>query len=107
MEKIMIIVPEDRCPLDVLAEMGEQTKNATIFLHRNVIEKLRQTADYIKEVPQYVEFSWKETEKYPRTILDFEKKEEECLRVYRIYSTDIAFVMEVENPDKEIILQMA
>lgn len=107
MEHIMIIVPEDRCPLDVLAEMGEQTKNAVIFLHRNVIEKLKKTADYIKEVPQYVEYAWKETDKYPRMILDFESKEEEYHRVYRIFATDIAFVMEVKEPDKEITLEMA
>jgi len=107
MEHIMIIVPEDVCPLNVLAEMGEQTKNARIFLHRNVMEKLKQTADSVKEIPKYVEYFWNETEKYPKTILDVEKNELECLRVYRIYATDIAFSMEVENPDKMITLEMA
>ena len=30
MKKEVIIVPEDKCPLDVLAEMGERTANAWI-----------------------------------------------------------------------------
>ena len=35
MKKEEIIVPKDKCPLDVLSEMGERTKNAWIFLHYN------------------------------------------------------------------------
>lgn len=48
MKKEVILVPKDKCPLDVLAEMGERTKNAWIFLHQNATEKLKKTADECK-----------------------------------------------------------
>ena len=38
-------MPHDKCPLDILSEMGDKTQNAWIFLHRNAFEKLRSTAD--------------------------------------------------------------
>ena len=46
MKKEVILVPKDKCLWDVLAEMGQQgykTESAWIFLHVNVIEKLRQS----------------------------------------------------------------
>ena len=38
MKKEVILVPKDKCPLDVLAEMGERIENAWIFLHSDDVE---------------------------------------------------------------------
>lgn len=44
-----IIVSKDRCPLEAIAEMGEQTKNAWIFLNKDAIEQLKEKAITIIE----------------------------------------------------------
>lgn len=41
MKKEVILVPKDKDPLYVLAEMKDQTKNSWIFLHQNAFEKLQ------------------------------------------------------------------
>ena len=41
MKKEVILVPKDKCPLDVLAEIGEErASNAWIFLHENAYHYL-------------------------------------------------------------------
>ena len=65
MKKEVILVPQDKCPLDVLAEMGECTRNSWIFLHDNVVDKLHSTADesHIHE-DDYVYLCWHATKDY-------------------------------------------
>ena len=48
-----IIVPKDKCPLEVIAEMGEQTQNAWIFLNKDAINHLRDTAIAVTEYNGY------------------------------------------------------
>lgn len=43
--KDVILVPKGKSPLAVLAEMGEQTKEAWIFMHDDVIKSLREMCD--------------------------------------------------------------
>ena len=101
-----ISVPKDKCPLDVLAEMGEQTKNAWIFLHQNAINKLRRTVNKVTKLRDLCEFAWDATEKYTSTILTF-KKETGCwYKVCRIYASDIAFRLQVKDPENVIFLKM-
>ncbi len=40
MKKEVILVPKDKCPLDVLVELGDRVKNSWFFLHKNAYEKL-------------------------------------------------------------------
>ena len=42
-----IMVPQDKCPLDMLAKAN--TQNAWMFLHRNAIEWLKKNAITISE----------------------------------------------------------
>jgi len=47
MEKI--IVQKGQCPLETIAKKGEQTRNAWIFLNKDVIEHLKNTAIVVIE----------------------------------------------------------
>lgn len=62
MKKKVTLVPKDKCPLDVLAEMKERTANAWIFLHHNAVEKL-QRSDGVScnegRKPGTLELTWK------------------------------------------------
>lgn len=48
-----IFVPKDKCPLEVLAEIGEQTRDAWIFLHNDVVDHLKETAICVTEYNGY------------------------------------------------------
>ena len=104
MLKKVILVPKDKCPLDVLAEMGSQTANAWIFLHTNAVEKLRSTADTITTNGP-LKMYWKETEKYPSTTILLEPKAK-WYRVCHIKAEDIAFEYEPHDPKYIFFLKM-
>ena len=106
MKKEVILVPKDKCPLDVLSEMGERTKNSWIFIHEDVVIKLVTMADYETEEKEYQELLWDETEEYPATTIDFEIGGI-WHRVYRIIAEDIAFECESPDPEEIIFLKMA
>jgi len=109
MEKEVIIVPKDKCALNVLAEMGEQIRNAWIFLHENAVEKLRKTADFKPNYGDKMKFVWVETEDYPKTVLYFEKDEDAEVvwkKVYRIEASDIAFEDSPKDPEFLFFLKM-
>lgn len=107
MKKEVILVPKDKCPLDVLAEMGEQTRNAWIFLHQSVIRNLKITADTCTgKIAGYQEMIWNENEKHPKTILDFEAEKGLWLKVHRIYASDIAYGLKPQDPENIIFLEM-
>ena len=101
----VIIVPKDKCPLDVLAELGSKTGNAWIFLHTTAIQKLLKTADTVESFPFLIE--WKETEKYPATTILVEVTKKDWSRVCRINASDIAFKDEPNDPEYIFFLKMA
>lgn len=105
MKKEVILVPKDKCPLELLAEMGERIKNSWIFLHDSAVSKLKTTTDYIEE-NSYWELVWSATEKYPATTLDIEIAGT-WHRVYRIIAEDIAFEHEPQDPEDIYFLKMA
>ena len=107
MKKEVILVPKDKCPLDVLAEMGERTKNSWIFLHQNAVDKLRRTADEICEIAVGVNsFYWKSTEEFPETILRFDISRGVWSKVTRITADDIAFKITSTDPEDIYFLKM-
>ena len=108
MLKDVTLVPKDKCPLDVLAEMGEQTANAWIFLHKNAVEKLRSTADIVTVTDSFLKMHWKETEKYPSTTILVKHPTKEYIwqRIYHIMAIDIAFDYEPSDPEHLFFLQM-
>lgn len=103
MKKEVIFVSKDKSAFDVLAEMGERTKNSWIFLHTNVINKLAETADYNYT---WNKFEWKATKNYPATTLIIDSCEEEWKRVQQIIAEDIAFEKSCKDPEEIFFLKM-
>lgn len=109
MKKEVIIVPKDKCPLDILAELGEQTKSAWIFLHRNAVKKLISIADdHSTSVHSGVEkFFWNATDDFPETTVEIELHPDMVwLEVYRINADDIVFTMPADDPDEVIFMKI-
>ena len=109
MKKEVKLVPKDKCPLDVLAEMGEATKSAWIFLHRNAVEKLISIADdhRVRMHCNSQQFYWEATDTFPDTFLWVELHPDKVwLEVYRIEADDIAFNLPADDPDDIIFMKM-
>ena len=104
MKKEVILVPKDKCPLNVLREMGERIRNSWIFLHDDAVRKLETTTDYIEE-KGYQELVWSATEKYSQTTLDIEIVGT-WHKVYRIIAEGIAFEYEAQDPEDIYFLKM-
>lgn len=70
MKKDVILVPRDTCPLDMLAQMGDQIKYAFIFLHSNAVDKLIHSDGVSCEEGEKEEtlvLRWNATEDFPET----------------------------------------
>lgn len=106
MLKKVIIVPANKCPLDVLAEMGSRVLNSWIFLHKNALEKLWITADVIDKFPLIIQMQWAKTPKYPATLFSVINLNEEWFKVSKINATDIAFKTAPSDPEHIFFLKM-
>ena len=104
--KNVIIVPKDRCPLEVLAEMGERTRNAWIFLHKNVFERLRRSCDEENwtEFECYTHFFWKTT--IEQELISVSLFTEPWYSVGYIKSPNIAFDVRTAEPEETLFLKM-
>lgn len=107
MKKEVIIVPKDKCVLDVLAEMGERTKNSWIFFHKNVVKKLQKTADANYSAATVRTLIWNETEEFPKTELYIDISAKIWCSVIDIKATDIAFEKDAEDPENLYFFQIA
>lgn len=106
MLKDVILVPQDKCPLNTISEMGDKAANSWIFLHKNAIEKLQGTADSIDGHGCFILITWKETDNYPKTLLWIPNTNEEWVKVIRIEADDIAFKSEAPDPKHLYFLKM-
>ncbi len=111
MKPEVTFVPKDKCPLDVLAEFGERTKNAWIFLHLNVIAKLNSIADDVGSYPfkGFQQYSWLADFHEASIQLELIPNEIPCKvwwKVYRIDSGDIEFHFPADDPDEIFFLKM-
>lgn len=110
MKKEVIIVPKDKCPLDVLAEMGERTANAWIFLHANAVEKLQRSYVSCKEgkKPGTLDLTWEATDEYPETrvVIDVGAMAVDWKHVILISASDISFTLMPVDPEDIYFLKM-
>ena len=109
MKKEVILVPKDKCPLDVLAEMGERIKNSWIFLHENAYEKLKSTCDTQEKfnLNSYHSLSWNATDNYPETVMFCEVPSPKgWAKITSIKAEDIAFGLSTHNPEDIFFLKM-
>lgn len=113
MKKEVILVPKDKCPMDVLAEMGERTKESWIFLHFNAVEKLLQHSDGVAQKEGRKQgtlvLTWEATETYPETkvIVDIGGLCTEWKPIICISASDIAFDLMPVDPEDIFFLKMA
>ncbi len=111
MKKDVIMVPLDKCPLDVIAELKEETENAWIFLHRNALRKLISLADTcerLQMIPSYYNLHWKATESFPETqvCIYYNEMYSEWASVITIEASDIAFKKQSPDPENIFFLKM-
>ena len=106
MRKEVTLVPKRKNPLEVIAELGAQTANSWIFLHKNAIEILKSTADTVDVVISFLKMDWKETDIFHSTTIYIESFIGEWARIYQIDSEDIKFKNSPINPENLFFLQM-
>ena len=110
MKKEVIIVPRDKCPLDVLAEMGKLVKESWIFLNFNAIDKLKGTSDEQEEVNRGrdLKLIWNATDKYPQTevVIDICGFPADWKPITLISATDIYYDLMPVNPEDIFFLKM-
>ena len=108
MKRETTLVPMDKCPLDVLAEMGERTSNAWIFLHLSVLKKLKESCDTFNDFNHNRHYlTWEATEEYPATeVVINNKVHTDWVEIFRISASDIAFSVRPRNPEEIYFLKM-
>lgn len=115
MSKIVIAVsvPKDKCPLDVLAQMGERIRNSWIYLHENAYLHLLNSEGAKIHPPSYtgnhletlIEFE--ATQDYPETaIVCIVPSSSGFGKVTEIFSEDIAYRFPPTVPEKYYYLKM-
>ena len=112
MKKEVVIVPKDKCPLDVLAEMGEKTKDSWIFLHSNAVEKLQHSDGVSSKEGRKqgtLVLTWEATEDYPETriVVDVCGLNAEWKPIILISDSDIAFNLMPVDFEELFFLKMA
>lgn len=107
MKKDVTLVPQDKCPLDILAELESRTKNAWIYLHENAIEKLKKTCDKYEEWAHCISLTWEATDKFPAANIYIGQEEIGCWKpIFLIKAEDIAFSTRVSDPDEIFFIKM-
>lgn len=107
MKKETLFVAKDKCPLDVIAELGELTANSWIFLHRSALDKLINSANYITNVSAYKMLEWSKTDNYPKTVVKtLNLSSAIWIRVHSIDAANIAFKICSSAPDYIFFIAM-
>lgn len=107
MKKEVILVPKDKCPLDVLAEMGERTRNAWIFLNKNLFPSLvNSNCSSCKQIRRHYVLTWEATSEYPKTEVIIDDSEDATWRsIINIFADDIAFKAKPDDPEDIFFLK--
>ena len=114
MKKEVILVPVGKCPLDVLAEMGESIRNSWIFLHENAYEHLLRSEGAKPSGGDSVNRNkttciiWEATKEYPKTVVFCEVPEVTGWgKITGIEAEDIAYSCPAFDPEDIFFLKMA
>lgn len=113
MKKEVILVPKDKCPLDVLSEMGERIRNSWIFLHENAYQHLLKSEGASCSIGNQMNANqealivWEATKKYPKTVLFVEVPEPIGWgKITSIEAKDISFGLATPDPEDIYFLKM-
>jgi hypothetical protein len=107
-----LFVPENKCPLDFLADQGDRISNTWILANDEVIEKLKETDGVSKRSEGFCAYvlTWEATEGTPYTRLKYEDFHSTGWNtIVSIEASDIAYttVDSVKKPNEIIFLQLA
>lgn len=110
MKKEVILVPKEKCPLNVLAEMGEKTENAWIFLDASAYNKLLESdgCEVVYNTEEKIMLRWKATEEYSETEV-YMGVPTSCGwgEIISIKDEGIAFTFPKADPEDIFFLKMA
>lgn len=104
--KEVILVPEEKSVLDLLAEMKEKTKNAWIFIDLNLLKNLMNTTPNRKYSHGILCAKWIEENKNPITV-ELKYFGNDWWSFYHINCDEIAFGRPCYDPEKLIFLKTA
>ena len=109
-----VLVPKDKCPLDMLAAMGERIRNSWIFIHENAYERLLKSDGAKVSGGDSVNHNkttcimWEATEEYPVTVVFCEVPEPNGWgKITAIEAEDIAYGNCPIDPEEVLFLKMA
>ena len=111
MKKDVILVPRDTCPLDMLAEMGDQIKYAWIYLHSNAVDKLIHSDGVSSEEGEEegtLVLRWEATEDFPETkiLIDICGTHTDWKPIIGISASDISFTLIPTDPEDIFFFKM-
>ena len=93
-----INVPKDKCPLDLLAEMGDRIKDSALFFDYNIVNQLKDSADNFDESGKNILIFFEATETSPETVVTLTKVRTPYYEIICIKAPDISFTTKVEEP---------
>lgn len=103
MKKEVILVPKDKCLLEILTEA--RITNAWIFLHEDLVEKFKDSSDSCKFVGHYfIELTWNATKNFPSTVLSIRELGTWCLIYY--IQDDNKLEYSCSDPEEIFFLQI-
>ena len=108
-----VLVPKDKCPLNMLAAMGECIRNSWIFLHENAYERLLKSegakpsgGDCVSKNKETC-IMWEATEEYPKTVVFCEVPQPNGWgKITSITADDIAYGNCPIDPEEVLFLKM-
>lgn len=111
-EILNLVVPRNKCVMDYIADLGEKTKNAWIFIHQSNLDQLLKSEGVIDRgwLEDRRTLSWEKTDDYPETTIVISTFDaDDFYVVVQIDAEDIAFkqISKVKNPEYVIKLERA
>ena len=113
MKKEVILVPKDKCPMDILAEMGERIRNSWIFLHENAYQHLLKSKGVshstgnIMNRNQNTLIKWKATKDFPETVVFCDVPDAKGWgKITHIEADDISYSLYPHDPEDIYFLKM-
>ncbi len=101
-----IIVPKNKCPLDVLSEMGDRIKDSALFFDYNTVEQLKNSADKLDELQKGISIFFEATKNYPETSITLHRVRFPYYEILSINAPDISFTTRVKNPKEYLFFKM-
>lgn len=102
----IIEVPEGECVMNILAELGDETLNSWIFIHKDRITDLRNGADKYEHKGTMSHIYWNAKE-YPATYLGviFGRTSIDYVPVFKVDAIDIPFKKPANEPEKIFLIK--